>query len=252
MWKPYKSDPFGNALFLKRMLIFTLGVWSQKRFKKHFKVNFNGLEKLNALPEKGVLFIANHQTYFADVILMFHCFFLVKNKKTKWEGLRHLLKPKLNVYFVAALETMKDGLLPKLFAYAGSISIKRTWREAGQDVNRKVDLKDISNIGVALEDGWVITFPQGTTTPYVKGRRGSAHIIRKYNPIVIPVVVSGFREGLDKKGLKIVNPGAELSITFKDQLHLDANEKADDVLNKMMDAIEQSDKFNPALNDTKA
>ena len=245
MWKPYKSDPFGNALFLKRILIFMLGVWSQKRFKKHFNVSFNGLDKLRNLPDSGVLFISNHQTYFADVILMYHCFFMAKNRKEKWAGLKHLVKPKLNVYFVAALETMKAGLLPKLFAYAGSISIKRTWREAGQDVNRKVDLKDISNIGTALNDGWVVTFPQGTTTPFVKGRRGSAFIIKKYNPIVIPVIVKGLREGLDKKGLKILKPGTNLSISFKDQLDLDSSLKADEILAQMMDAIEQSEKFKP-------
>src|SRR3712207_7977772 len=47
-------------------------------------------------------------------------------------------------------------------SYVGSVSIKRTFRDAGQDINRKVRIQDVSNIGKALEDGWVITFPQGT------------------------------------------------------------------------------------------
>ena len=41
---------------------------------------------------------------------------------------------------------MKSGLLPKIFAYAGSISIERTWRASGENVNRQVKMRDISNI----------------------------------------------------------------------------------------------------------
>ena len=53
------------------------------------------------------------------------------------------------------------------------------------DVNRQVKMSDIGNIGKALDDGWVITFPQGTTTPFKPIRKGTAHIIKKYNPIFI-------------------------------------------------------------------
>ena len=51
------------------------------------------------------------------------------------------------MYYVAAKETMKAGVLPKILAYVGSISIERTWRSQGQDVNRQVKMSDISNIG---------------------------------------------------------------------------------------------------------
>src|SRR5690606_40605010 len=61
-----------------------------------------------------------------------------------------LWNPKLNIYFVAAKETMKAGLLPKILAYAGSISIERTWREKGKDVNKQVKMSDVSNITNAL------------------------------------------------------------------------------------------------------
>ncbi|MCB0473201.1 MAG: 1-acyl-sn-glycerol-3-phosphate acyltransferase, partial [Flavobacteriaceae bacterium] len=59
------------------------------------------------------------------------------------------------------------------------------------------------NIGKALDDGWVITFPQGTTTPFKPIRRGTAFIIKEYQPIVIPVVIDGFRRSFDKKGLQV-------------------------------------------------
>ena len=66
----------------------------------------------------------------------------------------YLWNPKLNIYFIAAKETMKAGLLPRILAYAGSVSIERTWREAGKDIKRQVKMSDISNIGKALDDGW--------------------------------------------------------------------------------------------------
>ena len=62
-------------------------------------------------------------------------------------------------------------------------------------------MRDISNIGLALDDGWVITFPQGTTTAFKPVRKGTAHMILKNKPTVIPIVIDGFRRSFDKKGL---------------------------------------------------
>jgi hypothetical protein len=49
-------------------------------------------------------------------------------------------------------------------AYAGAISVERTWRAKGVDVKEKkrYQSNDTENIKIALADGWVITFPQGT------------------------------------------------------------------------------------------
>lgn len=242
--KPYKTDVFGNAYFIKRFLIFTLGLATRPRYTRINKTKVSGWENLQALPDTNVLFVSNHQTYFAEVILMYHVFAALRANRTDIDkNWFYLLTPRLNVYFVAAVETMKAGILPKLFAYAGSISIKRTWRDAGQNVNRKVDLRDISKIGMALEDGWVITFPQGTTKPFVKGRRGTSHIIKKYEPIVVPIVVDGFRRSFDKKGIKTKKRRSKLSIRFKEPLQLDYSQDSDTILEQLMDAIEQSERF---------
>ena len=53
---------------------------------------------------------------------------------------------------------MKAGPLPRILAYAGSVSIERTWRDKGKDINRQVKMSDISNIGIALNDGWGYNF----------------------------------------------------------------------------------------------
>jgi 1-acyl-sn-glycerol-3-phosphate acyltransferase len=160
------------------------------------------------------------------------------------KNIGYLWNPKLNMYYIAAAETMKSGFIPKLFAYAGSISIERTWRAKGKEVNRQVKMSDISNIAKALDDGWVITFPQGTTKPWKPIRKGTAHIIRHYKPIVVPVVIDGFRRSFDKKGLRIKKRGILQSMEIKQPLEFDyENDSVDDIVEKLQFAIEQHPSF---------
>ncbi len=202
------------------------------------------MDILLKLPERGVLFVSNHQTYFADVSLMYHAFSASKWKLTR--GIRnplYLLSPKLNVYYVAARETMQSGWLPKILAYAGAISVQRTWREAGQEVQREVDLTDTERIGMAIESGWVVTFPQGTTKAFEKGRKGTAHIIKQYRPIVVPVNIDGFRRAFDKKGLKIKVASSMLTMKFYPPLDIDYEATPEAILDQVMRAIKQSSEF---------
>ena len=200
----FKKNIFGQYLFLKKWVIRIAGVLSHRRYRGFNELQIEGSEILRSLPQNKVLFISNHQTYFADVMAMFHVFnAALSGRDDNIKNVGYLWDPKLNVYFVAAKETMKSGLLPKIFAYAGSISIERTWRASGENVNRQVKMSDISNINKALTDGWVITFPQGTTTPFKPIRKGTAHIIKHYKPIVVPIVIDGFRRSFDKKGIRV-------------------------------------------------
>ena len=200
----FKKNIFGQFLILKKWIIRIAGVLSHRRYRVFNELQIEGSEILRNLPEQKVLFISNHQTYFADVMAMFHVFnAALSGRNDTIKNVGYLWNPKLNVYFVAAKETMKSGLLPKIFAYAGSISIERTWRASGENVNRQVKMSDISNINKALNDGWVITFPQGTTTPFKPIRKGTAHIIKHYKPIVVPIVIDGFRRSFDNKGILV-------------------------------------------------
>ena len=139
---------------------------------------------------------------------------------------------------------MKSGLLPKIFAYAGSISIERTWRASGENVNRQVKMSDISNINKALNDGWVITFPQGTTTPFKPIRKGTAHIIKHYQPIVVPIVIDGFRRSFDKKGIRVKKKNILQSMEIKAPLEIDyEKESIEQIVEKIEYAIEQHPSF---------
>jgi 1-acyl-sn-glycerol-3-phosphate acyltransferase len=139
---------------------------------------------------------------------------------------------------------MKAGMIPRILAYAGSVSIERTWRESGKDVQRQVKMSDITNIGLALNDGWVITFPQGTTKPFKPVRKGTAHIIKHYKPVVVPIVIDGFRRSFDKKGLMIKKRGILQSMIIKKPLEFDyEKDTVENIMEKIEYAIEQHPSF---------
>ena len=241
----FKKNPFGHYLILKKWLIRYLGFMTHRRYRGFNQLKIEGSEIIKSLPEKNVLFISNHQTYFADVVAMFHVFNAsLSGRIDSIKNVGYLWNPKLNIYYVAAKETMKSGLLPIILAYAGSISIERTWREKGKEIKRQVKMSDITNIGVALDDGWVVTFPQGTTRPFKPVRKGTAHIIKHYKPIVIPIVIDGFRRSFDKKGLMIKKRGILQSMIIKEPLEFDFdNESIESILEKIEYAIEQHSSF---------
>ena len=105
-------------------------------------------------------------------------------------------------------------------------------------------MSDISNIGKALDDGWVITFPQGTTKPFKPIRRGTAHIIKTYKPIVIPIVIDGFRRSFDRKGLIIKKRNVLQSIVIKKPMEIDyENDTIENIVKKIQIEIEQDPSF---------
>ena len=176
---------------------------------------------------------------------MFHVFNAsLSGRVDSIKNIGYLWQPKLNLYFVAAKETMSAGLLPKILAYTGSVSIERTWREKGKEINRQVKLSDVNNISIALQDGWVITFPQGTTKPWKPIRRGTAHIIKQNKPLVVPIVIDGFRRSFDRKGLRIKKRNILQSMVIKEPLEIDyENETVDEIVEKLQYAIEQHPSF---------
>ena len=229
---------FGQYLPIKKAIIRTIGVLTHKTFNNK-RFNIKGTSILNEIPKNNVLFISNHQTYFYDVIAMLHVFNAsVNGRRDSLKNILYLLKPKSNIYFIAALETMKASVISKILSYAGSILIKRTWREAGKEITRNIRSEDFDNIIKALNDGWVITFPRGTTDNSKPVRSGTAYIIKQTNPIVIPVKIDGFGDVFERNSLKIKNKTKTFSIKFGNALKFNDNESIESITNQIEKIID--------------
>ena len=233
-----------NFNFVRKIVYFIVGLVSYPGLAIINKLKISGTENIKDLPRNNVLFVSNHQTYFADVITFLHIFCAVKWGKTNRLGIPYyLLNPFTRVNYVAAEETMKGSWISRLFALAGALTVKRTWVKDGKEVRKGLDPSDTRKISRALGKNWVITFPQGTTTSFAPGRKGTALLIRQNKPIVIPVVIDGFWRAFNKKGLKLRKKRTTLSVSFKEPMEIDYDAPVEAILEQVMDAIEQSKKF---------
>lgn len=229
---------------IKSIIYFFVGIFTYPGLAMINKLRISGTEYLENLPGRNVLFVSNHQTYFADVITFLHIFCAVKWRKKNRLGIPfYLLNPFTRVFFVAAEETMRSSWISRLFAAAGAITVKRTWKFEGKEVRKGLDPSDTRKISNALKNNWVITFPQGTTKPFAPGRKGTAFIIKNNKPIVIPVVISGFWRAFNKTGLKLKKRGTLLSIRFKPPMNINYDDPSEVILGQVMDEIEQSKKY---------
>ena len=194
------------------MIIAIVGLITHRTFRSQ-RFQIIGSKYLNNIPEKNVLFVSNHQTYFYDVIAMLHVFnSSVKGRIDSVKRPKYLISPKTNLYYIASLETMKKSIITKLLTYAGAVLVQRSWRDSGESVSREIRSEDPNNIKLALEDGWVITFPRGTTDNSKPIRKGTAHIIKSNTPLVVPIKISGFNNVFQRNGLKVINRKKEFSI----------------------------------------
>jgi 1-acyl-sn-glycerol-3-phosphate acyltransferase len=229
---------------IRKLVYAIVGIFSYPGLVWVNNLKISGTEHIENLQRRNVLFVSNHQTYFADVITFLQIFCAVKWRKRNRLGVPYyLLNPFTNVYYVAAEETMKSSWISRLFTLAGALTVKRTWRKDGSEVRRGLDPSDTRKIERALSNNWVITFPQGTTKPYAPGRKGTAYIIKHCKPVVVPIVIQGFWRAFDKKGLKFKKRGTQLSVTFKAPLDINYDDTAEAILAQVMEAIEQSKSY---------
>lgn len=217
---------------VKRLLFGALGLYDWVQFGVLNHLRYEGREHLEGLPSTGVLFVSNHLTYYIDVLAIHHA--IAGPRCSPLDGLR----ANMDVSFVAAMETLNDrGLVPRLFNYTGAVAIRRTWRDGDRDVKRAVDPADLDRIGAALRRGWLVTFPQGTTTPGAPVRKGTAHIIREHSPIVVPVQLGGFQEAFDKKGFRRIGRGVDLSVRFGAPLVMGPEDSVERIVEGISGAI---------------
>ena len=87
---------------LVRKVVYALvGVFSYPGLAIVNKLKISGTEHIENLPRKNVLFVSNHQTYFADVITFLHIFCAVKWRKRNKLGVPYYL---LNPFLLKALQ----------------------------------------------------------------------------------------------------------------------------------------------------
>src|SRR5258707_3600439 len=161
------SERLKKVRLVRKLVYAVVGVISYPVLTIVNRLKISCTEHLRRLPKNNVLFVSNHQTYFADVITFLHIFCAVKWRKNNKLGIPYyLLWPFTNVYYVAAEETMKGSWVSRLFTLAGALTVKRTWRPEGTEVRKGLDPSDTRKITRALESNWIITFPHGTTKPF--------------------------------------------------------------------------------------
>jgi 1-acyl-sn-glycerol-3-phosphate acyltransferase len=147
-------------------------------------VHVEGDEILERLPLRNVVFLANHQTYFLDAIAIFDIVYV-----------RHglpLERPFLR--FAAAEETMNRNPLTALMKLAGAVTLRRSFRDGGQDIQRPVDLEGAARVVEAIRSGWLLHFPAGTTKKGAPLRPGVARLLHETRAMAVPVRLDGFRD----------------------------------------------------------
>ena len=204
------ESPFDRLV--RRGMILTIGnLLTPVYFRWLNSVKAEGADVLEALPRRNVIFLSNHQTYFTEAIAFYDLLYIVLDMPYEDPHLR----------FSAATETMKKNLLTKILTYAGGVTFRRSFREAGRDVNRPVDLEGVGKIEEAIATGWLLHFPTGTTQKDAPIRPGIAQLLHRTKPIAVPVRVDGFRELLLHKQFP-GKTGKTATIRFFPPMDLDA------------------------------
>ena len=171
--------------WIRHGLILSFGVgFTLPYFRLVNHVRVEGDDLLERLPRTGVVFLSNHQTYFMEAIAFFDILYVKHGYDLEDPYLR----------FSAAEETMKKNLLTVLFTKAGGVTFRRSFREGGKEVSRPVDLEGVARVEEAIEKGWLLHFPSGTTQPGAPLRKGIAQILHRTKAIAVPVRVDGFRK----------------------------------------------------------
>jgi 1-acyl-sn-glycerol-3-phosphate acyltransferase len=74
-----------NIKLVRKFIYFIVGIASYPGLMWMNKLKISGTEHIKNLPRQKVLFVSNHQTYFADVITFLHIFSAVKwGKENSW------------------------------------------------------------------------------------------------------------------------------------------------------------------------
>ncbi|MEJ0105972.1 MAG: hypothetical protein WDO19_26980 [Bacteroidota bacterium] len=118
-------DKLKRIRIIKSIVYMFVGSFSFPGLTWINKLKIYGTEHIENLPRQNVLFVSNHQTYFADVITFLHIFCAVKWRKRNRLGIPfYLLNPFTNVYYVGAATTLGEKLAYPPFCSRGRYTCK--------------------------------------------------------------------------------------------------------------------------------
>ena len=206
---------------VRRSIFAVLGAATAAPFGALNRFRVQGRSHLDGLPRTNVLFLANHLTYFFDVIALHHA--IASGRASHLTGLRS----PAGLSFIAARETMQSGALPRMFAMGGAVLVKRTWKEGAERVHRPADPDDVRRIGEALRGGWLISFPQGTTRAGAPVRRSAALLALEHRPIIVPTRLTGFDRAFERAGVTLRSTGHDLGVRFGAPFQVTGDESPD-------------------------
>jgi len=175
------------------------------------KVNISGQE--NIPKDRGVVFIANHQSYL-DIPVM----------------IGYIDKPK---GFIAKIELLKIPILSMWIKYLGGVFIVRN--------NPKQSLKAINQGAEKIKKGSsMVIFPEGTRSADGKlgeFKPGSLKLAVKSGAPVVPVAIKGTVNILPKKKFAIKPSQVEVYVLPPIMQDEDAKKDTNDLMEKIRNAI---------------
>jgi len=220
-----KRDVNNIPVLLKELLIQTpINHFIGTLFLKILnRLEVEGRENIKKLPPSNVLFVSNHQTFYMEGIAL-----MIEFNRAKQPFLHWFWKTTTGrCYYLVTIETARiKGWMNRLIEWAGAVTVTRTWRRGDRSLQlNEVTMESVRNDQVkivrAIKDGWVITFPQGTITPFLKGRKGTAYIIKEAKCIVVPVVIDGFSKAFKEDKLcRPLKLRSRLTMRFKDPMEI--------------------------------
>lgn len=71
-------------------------------------------------------------------------------------------------------------------------------------------------------------------------RKGTAYLIKENNPIIVPIVINGFRRAFDKKGLRFKKRNTLLTVKIQPPMEYDPNDTVEELVEKITVAIQQT------------
>ena len=236
----FKKDPLGHSIIIKKILTIIIGILFYRKINSPANLSIKGSKNIPHRNTKNILFVSNHQTYFFDAIAIINVLnSTINGNVNSLKNILYLFKPKTNLYYIAAKETMNNNLATRILSYTGSLLIERSWRKNGKNIKRPIKKNDINKVKNGLKNGWVLTFPQGTTKKSSPVRDGTAYLIKENQPLVIPIRINGFSDKFERKTFKIKNKLSNISVTIKKPINIKyENESINSITSKITKSLE--------------